>query len=169
MRPILLNSCACAATGAEARYRIQAPVAALPAACVIALDAGAAQVSEAARADYRGPARFLTLAFPALDAGSELGPADLTLRARDGSLTSLSHQLDGAALAILVATSDDGSQAAAVIGAACHRRGVMMAALAIGRDRPIQAAVAAMRPVARVLLVTRDESDLPEVLAALRA
>jgi hypothetical protein len=36
-------------------------------------------------------------------------------------------------------------------------------------DAPVEPAVALLRPHARVLLITSDEGDLPELLTALRA
>jgi hypothetical protein len=69
----------------------------------------------------------------------------------------------------MVATADDGAHAASVIGAACARRGIMTTGLVFGEGRDVAAAVSALRPHARVLLVSRDEDDVPEVLAALRA
>ena len=72
---------------------------------------------------------------------------------------------------VMVATADDGAEAASVIGEACTRRGIMTTGLVFvfGEGRDVAAAVSALRAHARVLLVSRDEDDVPEVLTALRA
>jgi len=160
VRPTLLNGCARAATAAEARFRIQAPVPAqFRNARVIALDDGAAAVVRAVAAGRWGGARFYT--------GAVDTPDGLTLTPVAGADTGLADALAPADVVVLVATSDDGAGPAAVIGAACRVRGVMTAGLVVGfRSGP---AVSALRPYARVLLVSSDEDDVTDILTALRA
>jgi hypothetical protein len=69
----------------------------------------------------------------------------------------------------MIATDSGGAGAASVIGEACSRRGIMTTGLVFGEGSEVAAAVSALRPHARVLLVSSDEDDVPEVLAALRA
>jgi hypothetical protein len=159
VRPTLLNGCARAATAAEARFRIDRPIPGRSAR-VIALDGGAAAVVRRIAEEPWSDARFLVC---------EDRSADIVLRGADGSASALSEQLAGADVAILIATSADGSGAAAEIARACDRRGVMTAGLIVGERLEVEAGVSALRPYAPVLLVTEDEDDLPELLTALRA
>jgi hypothetical protein len=143
IRPILLNSCAQAATAAEARFRIDRPIAGRSA-LVVALDDGAAEVVARVAAQPWLGARFLT------SAPSPADPYD-------------------ADVAIMIATTDADPDAAAAIGRECALRGIMTAGLILGDRREVGAAVSALRPYARVLMVTDDEDDVTEVLTALRA
>jgi hypothetical protein len=168
MQPTLLNSCARAATAAEARFRIDRPIAGRSAR-VIALDTGAAAVvRRVSEQPWRG-ARFLTSEDGAPVAGGNGAAADIALRVMDGSESLLSDELADADVAIVIATSDDGAEAASTIALACDRSGIMTAGLILGDPLQVGAAVSALRPYAPVLLVSDDESDLSELLTALRA
>jgi hypothetical protein len=146
MRPILRNSCAVAATADEARFRIDRPIGGRSA-VVVALDDGAADVVDRlAERPWQG-ARFF--------------------RAGDGS--GLSDELLDADVAIMIATSRADAEAASEIARACVRRGIMTAGLIVGERLEVGAAVSALRPYARNLMVTNDEEDVAEVLTALRA
>jgi hypothetical protein len=71
---------------------------------------------------------------------------------------------------VLIAMEDGGSSGcAAAIGKACAQRGIMTAGLVIGDGYRHGAALAALRPHARVLLPSADETDVSELLTALRA
>lgn len=169
MRPTLRNSCAYAATAAEAAYRIDVPVTLRRAARVIALDHGAAQVMT----DLFQPEWGGTRSFdwdPAAQVLEEPGHLDdLVLRTVDGATTRLSAVLADADIAVMVATTGAGASAAAVIGGACGLRGIMTVGLAIAEGADSDAAVLGLRPHARVLVVSADASDIPELLHALRA
>lgn len=174
MRPILLNSCAMAATAAEARFRIDAPIAPSWATRVMALDPAAAVVVRPVAEQHWASARFFTCDGPASPAGGEVAGdvADVVLRRMDGSLARLGEELDGADVAVMVATADASATAAATIGDACTLRGIMTAAVILGDGYGTGGAggaVSALRPHARVLMVTSDEHDVVEVLTALRA
>lgn len=172
MRPILLNSCAKAATAAETRFRIDVPIAGRRAARIVALDEGAAVVVRRVAERHWSGARFFTCVAPTPPVngrGSNGALADVVLRATDGSESRLSEELAGADVAVMVATADDGAKAASAIGDACTLRGIMTAGLILGEGREASAAVSALRPHARVLMVTKDEHDVSEVLTALRA
>ena len=67
----------------------------------------------------------------------------------------------------MVATQDSGADCAYAIGKACWER-VATAGLVLGDGSRTLGAVAVLRPHARVLLPTADESDLVELLTALR-
>ncbi|SCL28672.1 hypothetical protein GA0070624_3738 [Micromonospora rhizosphaerae] len=168
-RPILLNSCARAATAAEARFRINAPIAPSRGACVIALDDGAEAVVRRVAEEQWSSARFFVCKLPALLSASNGDLADVVLLATDGSESRLSDELAGADVAVMVATADDGANAAEAIGDACTLRGIMTAGVVITDGHDAEATVSALRPHARVLMVTRDEHDVAELLSALRA
>jgi len=94
---------------------------------------------------------------------------DVLLRTADGSQSRLDEQLAGADVVVMIATADDGAKVASAIGKACSLRGIMTAGLILGERREVGAAVSALRPHARVLMVSKDEQDVSEVLTALRA
>jgi hypothetical protein len=144
MRPILLNSCARAATAEEARFRIDRPIGGRTA-LVVALDAAAAAiVDRVAKRPWRG-ARFLQA---------------------EGWLSDGLEDVD---LVVMIGTADADAETAAAIAQACFARGIMTAGLVLGDRVDLGGAVSALRPYARNLMVTDDEDDVAEVLTALRA
>ncbi|MGH8968352.1 MAG: 3-methyl-2-oxobutanoate hydroxymethyltransferase [Actinomycetes bacterium] len=170
MQQILLNSCARASTAAESRFRINAPIASSRATRVVALDEGAEPVVRRVAAQEWASARFFTCTSPAASAESNGGLGDVVLRSTaDGEESRLSEQLTDADVAVMVATANDGAATASAIGDACTLRGIMTAGLVLADGYDTNAAVAALRPHARVLIVTHDERDVSEVLTALRA
>src|SRR4029079_13135248 len=115
-----------------------------------------------------GHARFFMLAGPVAvvgDGGSESG----MLRDADGWVANLLAELEDADVVIMVATTESDAAAATIIGAACTVRGIMNAGLVIGERTLVSGTVAAVRPHARVLMVSGDERDVVDVLTALRA
>lgn len=168
MSPIPLNSCARAATAAEARYRINVPIAGRRGARVVALDdAAATVVRRVARQEWHG-ARFFTVR---LDASTSTGggDADIGLRCTDGTNAHLQEELTGADVVVMVSGAAGHAPAALAIGQSCARRGIMTAGVVLGDRDEVRDVVAALRPHARVLLLTTDEQDVAEVLTALRA
>jgi hypothetical protein len=148
LRPILANACARAATAEEARFRIDRPIGGRSA-LVFALDGEAADVIDrVAERPWRG-ARFL--------------------RAGGGAVLRLEDELADADVAIMIGTADADGAAASAIARACAERGIMTAGLILGEQLEVAAAVSALRPFARNLMVTEDEDDVAEVLTALRA
>jgi hypothetical protein len=176
-RPILQSSCAVATTAAEARYRIDAPIAGRRGTRVVALDDGAATLVRRLAREPWNAARFFTLvaASPGHDGVFDGAAHDaetagrMALRRTDGTTTRLGDELAEADVAVMVATANGSAPAAEAIGRACARRGIMTAGLALGEPREVADTVLALRPHAQVLLVSRDDSDLAEVLGALRA
>ena len=163
--PILASSCAMAATAAEARFRIDAKPQAPRNTSVVALDDGAmAVVRELADQEWNA-ARFLGCP----DGADGADYADLELCTVDGEQVRLSDELAGADFVMMIATEGAGAAAAATIGDACTLRGIMTAGLVIDDDGESGAALTALRPNARVLLVTGDEQDATELLAAVGA
>ncbi|HEX5937796.1 MAG TPA: 3-methyl-2-oxobutanoate hydroxymethyltransferase [Actinomycetota bacterium] len=170
-RPTLLHSCARAATAAEAGFRVDYPNSTERASRIIAVDDGAAAILEpVADRSWRG-ARFLTFE-AARDGdgdGNGDGGLDAHLRSFDGDPSLLSDELDGADVAVMVATGDAGAEAASIIGRASFRRRIMTAGLVVhGRDGSNDA-VNVLRPYASVLVVSPDEQYIADVLTALRA
>jgi hypothetical protein len=168
-RPILLNSCARAATAAEARFRINAPIVPARATRVVALDAGAEIVVRRVAQREWVAARFFTCETRPLLAQSDGNVADVVLRSIDGSESWLSEELIGADVAVMIATANDGAAMASAIGDACTLRGIMTAGLVLAEGHDANAAVSALRPYAPVIMVTYDDNDVSEVLTALRA
>ena len=169
-RPTLLNGCGLAASAAEARFRIDGPSPPARSTRVVALDAGAvAVVRRAAERSWQG-ARFFSFE-PSTRDGSgngDGGPPEVVLRASDGSRRRLGEVLDGADMTVMVATAEDGAAAASVIGERCGRLGIMTTGLVLGDGRAASV-VSVLRHHVRVLVVSRDEDDVPELLTALRA
>jgi hypothetical protein len=167
-RPILGSSCARATSAAEMRYRIDRPIRGRRGARIVALDAGAGAIVEQISHRRWGHARFLSLAERVGDVGGR-GSESVALRDTDGEMSNLLSELEDADVVVMVATTDADAAAATIIGAACTVRAIMTAGLVIGERSQIGAAVAALRPHARVLMVTGDEHDVIDLLAALRA
>lgn len=169
-RPTLLNSCAKAATAAEARFRIDYPLAPSRATRVVALDDAAVAVVRRVAELPWATARFYTSdglgAFPT---GAGAAPDDLALRTAEGAEVVLRDELEGVDAAVMVAGSDGGAAAASSIGLACSLRGIMTAGLVLSDGAQVASALTALRPHARVLLVPGDEEDLVQLLTALRA
>lgn len=161
-RPILANSCARAATAAEARYRLDYPLALSRASRMVGLDRVAlAVVWAVAKAPWQR-ARFYGIASP----GPRVG--GLELETADGGSVPLAGELAGVDSVILAAASDDGAQAAATIGKECRERGVMTAGVVLSSSDQAKRALNALRPYAQILMVPADEDDLTELLRAIR-
>jgi len=167
-RPILGSSCARATSAVEMRYRIDRPIRGRRGARIIALDAGADAIVTRISRNPWGHAHFLTLAGPVADV-SGLGSDSVALRDTAGAPSSLLAELDDADVVIMVATTGSDAAAATIVGAACTVRAIMTAGLVIGERATVNATVAAIRPHARVLMVSGDEQDVMDVLSALRA
>jgi hypothetical protein len=165
-----VSNCARAASAAESRFRINAPIAPARAARVVALDEGAARVVRVVAGHEWANARFLVCeGAPATGTGDRAGAGLLLRDVVDGAPALLGEELTRADAVFLIATEDSGAACAWVIGKACAERGVMTAGFVVGDGFEADDAVAALRPHARVLLPTADESDVVEVLRALRA
>lgn len=93
----------------------------------------------------------------------------MALRSTDGASSNLLAELGEADVVIMVTTTEADAGAATIIGAACTVRAIMTAGLVIGKPSLIGAAVAGLRPHARVLMVSADERDVIDLLTALRA
>jgi uncharacterized metal-binding protein len=166
-RPTLLHGCASAATAAEARFRVDYPNSTRRASRIIGLDGEAVSILEAVAEQPWQGARFLAYEAPTPADGD--GPPDAVLRSFDGVETRLSDELDGADVAVMVATGGRGAEAASIIGRASFSRRIMTAGLVVRDGGPSEEAVNALRPYASVLVVSPDELFIRDVLMALRA
>ena len=158
--PNLPSSCARAATATEARYRIQRPVAPARAPRIIALDDRAVEIVRRIAALQWANARFYAC---------ESTDGTVTLRGIEGRPATLADELASADVVVMIATNDRGADWAYTIGKACWQRSVMTAGLVVAGGPGSERAVAALRPHARVLLPGADESDVVDLLTALRA
>jgi 5,10-methylenetetrahydrofolate reductase len=164
MIPILQSSCAQATTLAESRYRIDAPVAGRHGARIVALDDGAATLVRRLTREPWNAARFYTLA-----AGDTPGPG-MRLHRTSGTAVALAYELVDGDVVVMVATRDGASpEAIAAIGRGCAERGIMTAAVVVGDQQELAGTVHALRPYARVLLISGDETDVADLLSAIRA
>jgi hypothetical protein len=179
--PTLLSSCAQASTTAESRFRINAPAFTPRSSRVIALDAGAAAlVRDLAREQRWGGGHFLVfesavpddallLRVPGPAAGENTEGPVTEGPVTEGPVTALlSEELNGSDTVVMVASAEGNATAASIIGDAAAARAIMTAGLVVPGDVPNDQVVTALRPNAMVLVILRDATDLPEVLAALR-
>ena len=162
----LLSSCARAASAQESRFRIDRPIAPSRAGRIVALDDGAAAVlARTAQLEWAN-ARF----YVCDSAGADT--EGLLLRTIDGVPATVADELASASVVVMVATGDRGADCAYALGKACWERGIQTAGLVLGdgtsEGTAASAAVAALRPHARVLLPSADETDVVDLLSALR-
>ncbi|MFD3488350.1 3-methyl-2-oxobutanoate hydroxymethyltransferase [Streptomyces sp. NPDC058665] len=155
-----LSESARAASASESRFRIDAPIAPARAARVIALDARAVAVARRLTEWPWARARFYS--------AEGVRDTDGLLHGLDGGITPLEEALISTDVVVVLATEDGGRAAAAAIGRICRRRSITTAGVVMGDGSGADDAVAALRPYARVLLLTADESDAFELLTALR-
>ncbi|MQA93487.1 MAG: 3-methyl-2-oxobutanoate hydroxymethyltransferase [Streptosporangiales bacterium] len=154
-----------AASAGEARYRIDGTIVSARNARVIALDERAASVARRVADGPWAQAGFFTC--------ENSGPAgdgdEIALRGLDGVPSTLAGLLaTDPDVVVVLATDDTGRAQAAAIGRACGARAIMTAGVVLGDGFEADDAVAALRPYARVLLLSADESDVFELLTALR-
>jgi hypothetical protein len=162
--PMYASECARAASAEESRYRITVPIAPARNARVIALDARATAVARRLSDGPWANARFYTC-----EAAPCGGPVDeALLHGLDGAPAVLDDLLRGTDVVVIIATDDSGGTQAAAIGRACSVRAITTAGVVLGDGFEADDAVAALRPHARVLLLSADESDAFELLRALR-
>jgi hypothetical protein len=153
-----------AASAEEARHRITVPIRPARNAQVIALDSRAAAV---VRRIADGPWAAASFSTCEVTPGAT-GDGAAVLRGLDGGTSTLTDALTGTDVVVVIATDDSGRAQAAAIGRGCGARSIMTAGLVLGDGSEAEDAVAALRPYARVLLLSADESDVLDLLTALR-
>lgn len=165
-RPTLLGSCASAASAREAGFRIDAGPRPPRSARIVTLDAESHDLVRPYLAERWPGARFLQYRDDATSDVLVDGALDeLILHGPDGP-ERLVDILADADFTLMVATGGECAPAASAIGMACTLRGIMTAGLILDTSRAADAAVRALRPHARVLLVSRDAADVAELLSA---
>ena len=165
-RPTLLHSCAHAATAREARYRINRTTFATRSVRVVALDEGALDLLTATPLMQRSRVPLL-IARP--NQVSERG-AETPVSTLEGVPVALSHELADVDFVLLVATGSTDAAVAVSIGEAAIVRGITVAGVVvIDPASTTFDVVSALRPYARVLLVSQDPGDVDEILASIGA
>ncbi|WP_104129645.1 hypothetical protein [Cryobacterium sp. N21] len=163
--PIMMSSCARAATAQEAAYRINYPLAYARATRVVAFDAVAERVVNAV--SQQGPwgeAQF----YRASPTGEEL----ITV---SGERRAMESEIEHSDSVILVATNAIEGDAVAAVGMACRERSIMTAGMLLLEGSALEGSalegstLLAIRPHARILLVPADQEDLLQLLRAIRA
>jgi hypothetical protein len=168
MPPMSVSESARAASAGEALYRITRPIAPARNARVIALDARAETVARRIATGPWAAAGFYTCDVTPGAGGNGEPEGGVLLRGLDGATTTLADVLTGTDVVVVIATDDSGRAQAAAIGKGCGARAIMTAGLVLGDDFEAEDAVAALRPYARVLMLSADESDVFDLLTALR-
>jgi hypothetical protein len=166
-------------SGAEARFRIDAPNSVPRRIKVIALDrVSEAVVTSLARRPWNN-ARFLTAsAFAAAPPEAGAGVPGL-LADVAGKALDLIDEVASADLVVMVAAPGENAGAAALIGEACSLNGVATTGLILGRRFPgrrsaaddgmVSAALAQLRPWALMLVIAEGDDYVEDMLRALRA
>ena len=149
-RPVLANSCAAAATAAEARFRIDRAIEETRRTTVIALDQAAERITAGAAGAASERVSFVTAA-EAVDP-----PADCSA-------------LEGSDLVILVATSEMDPAVASAARRLCEPARIPTFALVVGAPLERAIAVSALRDQTAMLLASETPSDLADILSDLRA
>lgn len=147
--PVLANSCAKAASAAEARFRIDRPIDEARRTTVISLDQGAARMAEDAAAAVSERVSFVTM-----DRSSDPDAV--------GSL------VEGSDLVVLVATSEVDSSTLRALGQV-DSRPVPTIGLVVGHPLERVGAIAALRDRTVMLVASETASDLTDILSDLRA
>jgi hypothetical protein len=163
--PTMLSSCARAATAAEARFRVPYPNSRARRSRIFALDATAAEAMYRITEDPWTDAHFLTVS-------AAPGAGALRLGHPNGIPADLDDELEGADVAVLIASEGGNEHLAEAISRACFERNIMCAGLALAKGKSgaaFDGVVNSMRRFARVLVVAQDEDYIPAMLTALRA
>jgi len=165
-------------SAAEAKFRIAAPNSRPRAVKVIALDAPSERVvKELAQESWQG-ATFLTAsAFASASAGSAPPSERFSLGGwlndLAGRTKNLVEEIASADLVVMVASAGQNAAAAALIGEACNLRHVMTTALVLGTastgDEELSKMLAQLRPHAMMLVISRADEYIKDMLTALRA
>jgi hypothetical protein len=160
-------------SGAEARFRIDAPNSRPGRVKVIALDrTSEAVVTSLARGRWNNASFFTASAFagapPERGFSMQGWLADLTGRTRD-----LIDEAGAADLVVMVATAGQDAQAAALIGEACSLKRVSTTSLILSgpsvTDDMLSKTLAQLRPWSLMLVIAEGEDYVADMLRALRA
>jgi NAD(P)H-hydrate repair Nnr-like enzyme with NAD(P)H-hydrate epimerase domain len=96
----------------------------------------------------------------------------LALADSDGAKASLTEELEGADVVVLISGTGENAGAAEVVTREAYHRKIMTAGLALSdpdTGKTADAVVNILRPFASVLVVAQDHEFIPAMLSALRA
>jgi hypothetical protein len=167
----MLSESARAASAAEARFRIDDPNSRPRAIKVIALDRPSEGIVERLAQSSWSNATFLT-AFASAPPRGERFSMQGWLGDLAGHTKDLFDEIRSADHVVMIATAGEDAQAASIIGEACSERRVMTTALVLGgistSDEALSRTLAQLRPWALMLVISRAEEYIADMLTALR-
>jgi hypothetical protein len=160
-------------SGAEARFRIDAPNSTPRRIKVIALDrVSEALVTSLARRPWNNASFLTASAFAATPPEPGAGVQGL-LADVAGKALDLIDEIAGADLVVMVAAPGENASGAALIGEACSLRRVTTTGLILGRrsatDDMLSRALAQLRPWSLMLVIAEGDDYVEDMLHALRA
>jgi hypothetical protein len=169
----MLSESARMSSGAEARFRINAPNSKPRHVKVIALDRPSeAVVKHLAALRWNNATFFTASAFAAEPPGPGFSMqgwlSDLAGRTKD-----LIDEVAGADLVVMVATAGENAQAATLIGEACSLKRINTTGLILGgssaTDEMLSKTLSRLRPWSLMLVIASGEDYIEDMLIALRA
>ena len=164
---------ALATTAEQARYRIDYPNSQPRVSRIIALDERGLLALKALQEKAWNGARFLRYlhAKPASETLPHL-TIDALVEDFDGNRSTVAKEAIEANVIIMVASSGEAADAAAIIGNACAALGKPVTGLVLaapGKNEALSATLQAMRPHTTMLVVSTGDDYVGEMLTALRA
>jgi hypothetical protein len=169
----MLSESARMSSGAEARFRINAPNSKPRHVKVIALDRPSeAVVKHLAALRWNNASFFTASAFAAEPPGRGFSMqgwlSDLAGRTKD-----LIDEVAGTDLVVMVATAGENAQAATLIGEACSLKRINTTGLILGgsaaTDEMLSKTLSRLRPWSLMLVIANGEDYIEDMLIALRA
>jgi hypothetical protein len=170
-----LSESARATTAQEARFRIDYPNSRPRKSRIIALDEAGLEALKKLTSDHQWPqgAHFLRYveAKGASDSLKMLS-VDAVLENFDGVRVNLVDEIADADVIVMVTTAGASAEAAEVIGNACFVRSKMTTGLVLNSHDvsaiDLARTLTAMRPFAAMLVISKGDEYVPEMLSALR-
>ncbi|NLS04244.1 hypothetical protein HGP14_12855 [Rhizobium sp. P32RR-XVIII] len=169
-----LSESARATTAEEARFRVNYPNSKPRKSRIIALDAEGLEALEKLTSASSWPGAHFLRYVEAKGASDSLHmlPVDAVLEDRDGKRVNLADEIADADVIVMVTTAGASAEAAEVIGNACFVRSKMTTGLVLNStDVPAEdlaRTLTAMRPFAAMLVISKGDEYVPEMLSALR-
>ena len=161
-------------SAAEAKFRIDKPNSQPRAVKVIALDAASEEVvKELAQAQWQRASFLTASSFSGAPRQGEPFSMGGWLNDLAGRTKDLVDEVNTADLVVMVATAGENVAAAAIIGEACNVKRVMTTALILGgastSDETLSKMLAQLRPHVMMLVISRADEYIKDMLTALRA
>jgi hypothetical protein len=160
-------------TSEESRFRIDYPNSQPRRSCIFALDpVSGAVLHRLAGAKARLNSRFLRYVAPVSSELLPALPAGGMLEHIDGGRVSLISEVGDADIVVMVIEAGAAADAAEVIGNACYGQGKIATGVVLNSTNvspeTLSKALIAFRPFTTMLVVSRDEEYVVEMLDALR-